>query len=407
MGGSVWTVRFWVPGEVDANTGKVTNWFAARSFEPQAAAPLTIRPAITYMTSNAVQPDSGYLRTFIGTGDRFNLLDSPGNICRLSNPRACALQGCIARSEITVTRGGVETSYGYVRFSNNQYETDTYRAATGGPACQSSKVKVWWDPDPAGQCITNLGPGYLEYTCDGATTSWSCRTTRNDWVIKGDAQSTPLPTTGPHRFYGFHSYGVKSGKTFGTGRGGVSGDRSSATSFDQARLTDAQLVDVTDATVDSSGRVSVSASTLGNGWYVRYPPLDERTATTATVLDGCVLWNSFQPSGASSLCNTAGTNTARLYQAGYVDGAPNCAAAFYTSGTWVRHLDRLVSASPAPPTPQRSVYRGTGNSGIASPEAGAMSSTSVTENRELVQSVYHLEVDRKMHDCRHENAKCE
>jgi type IV pilus assembly protein PilY1 len=135
-------------------------------------------------------------------------------------------------------------------------------------------------------------------------------------------------------------------------------------------------------------------------------PLDERTGTSATVLDGCVLWNSFQPSAATSVCTSGGNNLARLYQAGFVDGAPNCAAAFHSSGTWVRHLDRYVTASPAPPTPLRSVYKGTGNSGILIPEAGAMSSTSVVENRELVQSVYHLVVDRRTHDCRHENVKC-
>ncbi|HYX91590.1 MAG TPA: hypothetical protein VE782_08510, partial [Myxococcaceae bacterium] len=236
-------------------------------------------------------------------------------------------------------------------------------------------------------------------------TTWSCRTTVDNWVVTADMQSTPLPATGPHRFYGFHSYGVT--KSFGTGKGGVAGDRASALSFDRARLSEAQLVDVTDATVDASGRVSVYASAQGDGWYIRYLPLDERTATTATVLDGCVLWNSFQPTTASSLCSTAGNNLARLYQAGFVDGAPNCAAAFYLSGTWVRHLDRSVTASPAAPTPQRSVYRGSGNSGIASPEAGGVSSTAVTENRELVQSVYHLLVDRKTHDCRHENVECE
>ena len=406
MGGSVWTVRFWVPGEVDPSTNKVTNWFAARSFQAPGSSALSIRPPITSMTSNAVQPDTGYLRTFVGTGDCYNLLDSPGNICRLSNPRACALQGCAARSQITVTRGGVETNYAKVQFSNQSYETDTYRAATGGSACLGSKISVWWDLDTGGQCVTtSVAPGTLEYTCDGSATTWSCRTTLDNWVVTADTQSTPLPPTGPHRFYGFHSYGVT--KSFGTGRGGVAGDRASALAFDQARLTEAQLVDVTDATVDASGRVSVYASAQGDGWYIRYLPLDERTATTATVLDGCVLWNSFQPTTASSLCSTAGTNLARLYQAGFVDGAPNCAAAFYLSGTWVRHLDRSVTASPAAPTPQRSVYRGSGNSGIASPEAGGVSSTAVTENRELVQSVYHLLVDRKTHDCRHENVECE
>jgi type IV pilus assembly protein PilY1 len=406
MGGSVWTVRFWVPGEVDPSTNQVTNWFAARSFQAQGASDLSIRPAITYMTSNAVQPDTGYLRTFVGTGDRYNLLDSPGNICRLSNPRACALQGCVARSQITVTRGGVETNYAKVQFSNQSYETDTYRAASGGSACLSSKISVGWDLDTGGQCVTtNVAPGMLEYTCDGSASTWSCRTTTDNWLVTSDKQSTPFPATGPHRFYGFHSYGVT--RTFGTGSGGVAGDRASALAFDQARLTEARLVDVTDATVDASGKISVSASALGDGWYIRYVPLDERTATTATVLDGCVLWNSFQPSAVSSLCSSAGNNLARLYQAGFVDGAPNCAAAFYISGTWVRHLDRSVTASPAPPTPQRSVYKGNGSTGIASPEAGGMSSTSVTENRELVQSVYHLLVDRRTHDCRHENASCE
>src|SRR5919198_192662 len=117
------------------------------------------------------------------------------------------------------------------------------------------------DPDPAGQCVTSLPAGTLEYTCDGSATSWSCRTTVDNWVVKSDAMSSPLPTTSPNRFYGFHSYGVT--KSFGTGSGGVTGDRASATAFDQVRLTEAQLVDVTSATVDTYGRASVSAPLQG------------------------------------------------------------------------------------------------------------------------------------------------
>ncbi len=52
-----------------------------------------MRGPFTYMTTNTLQPDTGYLRTYVGTGDKENLLDK-GSVCRLSNPRACAAQGC-------------------------------------------------------------------------------------------------------------------------------------------------------------------------------------------------------------------------------------------------------------------------------------------------------------------------
>jgi type IV pilus assembly protein PilY1 len=75
----------------------VNNWFAARAFRVanlagQTNDPEAMRGPFTYITLNTQQPDNGFVRTFVGTGDRENLMDK-GTICRLSNPRACALQG--------------------------------------------------------------------------------------------------------------------------------------------------------------------------------------------------------------------------------------------------------------------------------------------------------------------------
>ena len=80
-GGQLWMLRLWKPGRSGtAATQQVSNWHAARSFRVANLAgrtldPEAVRAPFSYMTLNAVQPDTGYLRTFVGTGDRENLLD--------------------------------------------------------------------------------------------------------------------------------------------------------------------------------------------------------------------------------------------------------------------------------------------------------------------------------------------
>ncbi len=396
-GGAVWTVRFWMPGELDAD-GKVTNWFAARSFEIDAGSGNAVRPAFAQMTSNVLQPDTGYLRTFIGSGDRNNLTDKPGEFCRLGNPRACARQGCSVERSLTVERGGSTVFSGDVAFASGQLASGSLSTAAGGAACLGTKVVLEYDNNATTTCAMNVD-GRTEVVCDGTSSSWSCRTVEDDWVATNLQQLSGAPTTSEDKFFGFWSYGVSPTRMFNSA--------AEADDFDNASnlLTSSKLVDVTN--VDASGLPTGGTSgQLGEGWYVSYSPLEERTGSGSTILDGCVLWNSFEPGTGASLCATTGNHMARFYQAGYVHGAANCAASFNEAGTWSRFVERSVVAVPGEPAPQRSVFGGTGTTSIVTLEAGRNQVDSVSEEKELVQSIYEIQVDRTTHDCRHEGVGC-
>jgi type IV pilus assembly protein PilY1 len=400
-GGQVWTVRFWVPGKRSSG-GRVENWFAARAFQVKASDAQAVRPSFSFMTSNTLQPDTGYLRTFIGTGDRYNLADGGGTTCRLSNPLGCAQLGCRASQTVTVERAGTpawSSSTSYAEYLNT---SGTPTPGTAGGTCGSTKVSLAWNYGADNGCGAS-STGRLEYTCDGTGASWGCRVTQNDW--ESLAATKPLPATSPHRFYGFWSYGVKKARTFNT--------PSEARAYEAGLLTDDSLVDVSQ--FDTTGKVTgdKEAGALEAGWYVRYSAPREQTGSGTTIVNGCVLWNSFEAGASSGMCAASGDHKARIYQAGFVGGAAHCAEGFYTastgggtggSGTWQRFGERSVMSAPADPAPQRGLQ--TVDIVLNEPGTGPRRVGVALEN-EALQSLYQLELDRSGHDCRHEDERCE
>ncbi|MCY1082156.1 pilus assembly protein PilY [Archangium lansingense] len=395
-GGQVWTVRFWQPGERPAAGGPVNNWFAARAFQVKGSGPNAVRPAFSYMTSNTVQPDTGYLRTFVGTGDRYNLAESGGTTCRLSNPLGCAQLGCRASQTVTVERGG-STAWSTRTTYDNYTNTSTVPTAPGaaGAVCGATKVSLDWDYGSANGCSASVS-GRLEYTCDGT----GCRVSRDDWMPV--AATKPLPATSAHRFYGFWSYGVKKARTFDTA--------ASATTYESGLLTEDRLVDVSQFASD--GRVTSGAREAGSleaGWYVSYHAPREQTGSGTAIVNGCVLWNSFEPGTAGGLCAASGGHSARVYQADFVGGTASCAEGFSAvagsgSRSWKRFEQRDVVAAPADPVPQRGLE--TVDILLNEPGTGPRR-VGVSLENEALQSLYQLELDRSGHDCRHEAQRCE
>ncbi|MFL5359124.1 pilus assembly protein PilY [Archangium sp.] len=400
-GGQVWTVRFWQPGVRAASGGKVTNWFAARAFQVKAPSEDTVRPTFSYMTSNTVQADTGYLRTFVGTGDRFNLAESGGTTCRLSNPLGCAQLGCRASQTVTVERGGSTAWSSTTTYADYAYTSSAPTAGTAGDTCGSTKVSLSWDYSAANGCSASSA-GKLEYTCDGTGTGWGCRVSKDDWIAL--AATKPLPAASPHRFYGFWSYGVKKSRTFGTA--------TEAARYETGLLTDEQLVDVSQ--FDASGKVTGGAKEAGAleaGWYVKYGASREQTGSGTAIVNGCVVWNSFEAGASGGMCAASGGHSARVYQAGFVGGAANCAEGFSTVGTagggtpsWKRFEKREVTAAPADPVAQRNPQ----SVDILLNEPGTgPRRVGVSLDNEALQSLYQLELDRSGHDCRHEAQRCE
>ncbi|HYH98797.1 pilus assembly protein PilY [Hyalangium sp.] len=397
-GGQLWMVRMWKPGAWDSTKKQVNNWFAARSFRVANLAgrtgdPEALRAPFSYMTVNALQPDTGFLRTFVGTGDRENLLEK-GTGCRLSNPRACAVQGCGVNNTLTIERGGSTVYTTNATYQDFHYTAGSATPASAGPACGGSRVTLTWNNDAANGC-GNGNDGSLQYTCDGDSSSWSCRETANTWTALNYLQSA---APYPQRYYGVWTYG-------GTDPLRRFNSDAEAAAYDGSLFTDANLVNVSN--FNGSGQVTSnpSASPSGKGWYLEYGVANERTGTTGTLISGCVLWSSFEPSGSSgAVCSTTGTNVARLYQANFATGEANCAQSFYTqaSDSWTRYHQTSTVAAPAEPAMQVSIGGGLISIDTNQQGPGQQDTTRVHQTDEGVRSLYQLELDPRSHECRHE-----
>ncbi len=404
-GGQLWTLRFWLPGEWDSSKKQVSNWFAARSFRVANVAnnttdPEAMRAPFSYMVLGARQPETGYWRNFVGTGDKENKMDM-GSVCRLSNLRACAVQGCGVNNTLTVKRGGATVLATNATYQNYHYSSGaTTMPSASGPSCASAQVTLSWDDTAANGC-GNGTDGSIQYTCDGNTTTWSCRETQNDWTVLNYTGTTPYP----QRYYGVYTYGGTDPKRkFNTD--------AEATTYDNNLYTDADLVNVSQ--FDSTGVVidtsQQSAAPSGKGWFIQYAATNERTGSTGALLNGCVLWNSFEPSSTSgAVCATTGTNTARLYQSNYATGRADCAVGFYDNNSqkWARYIQSTVIADPGEPALQVGVGAGQIETGIVTitPGSGPKPTTQSVSD-EGVKSLYQIELDRRGHDCRHGGINC-
>jgi type IV pilus assembly protein PilY1 len=350
-GGQLWTVRFWRPGQWDSATQQVSNWHAARSFRVDNLAgrtwdPEALREPFSTIATNVVQPDTGFLRTFVGTGDSQNIMDI-GTKCRLGNPRACAEQGCFSQYTLQVQRANIPASISTTTYSGFALASATSLQGQAGPSCAGASVTLTWNNNAMNGC-GNSNDGSIEYQCYGDPSSWYCHTVADTWVTLNYSQGS---STNTQRFYGVWTYGGNPSRTFNTD--------SEAAMFDSQMFTDADLVNV--GQFDATGNVlpaEVDAHPLGKGWYLPYSAQYERTGSPATVIDGCVLWSSFDPSQDAPICSPMGRSTSRLYQANFLSGTASCAEAFYTpySGAWKRFLWFNTYANLGSPTPQRLEY---------------------------------------------------
>jgi type IV pilus assembly protein PilY1 len=350
-GGQLWTVRFWRPGEWNPSTGQVDNWLAARSFRVanlsgRSSSSEALRGPFSTIATNVVQPDTGVLRTLVGTGDSENLADM-GTSCRLGNPRACAEQGCAISNQLEVQRGGFLASTSRTSYLGYALDQAMSMEGSAGPACASANVRLSWSSSAGGSCM-NSHSGSIDYVCDGSSSTWSCRTVNDTWAVLNYSQ---YPAPYYQRFYGVATYGGP-GRTFNT--------EAEASMFDANLRTDTDLVNV--GQFDEYGNVvnpQVEASPLGTGWYLQYASPAERTGVPATVVNGCVLWSSFEPTQSGAVCSMyEGRNISRLYQADFLSGRANCAQGLYTppSGNWARYHRFNTQVNMSQVSPQRTPF---------------------------------------------------
>ena len=164
--------------------------------------------------------------------------------------------------------------------------------------------------------------------------------------------------------------------------------------------------------------VSADAGMAGDagGWFVtQNRDFNEKTASGALLLGGCVAWNTevpsviFQGQGADGgvVCRggTIPADTAFLYQANDDTGMIQCGLpGSATQLATVRYQQRSVTVTPQQPTPVVSLNAKTGQAGYSgvSLEPGGKIPLQISVGAASVQGdVSWLDVSRNLHNCRH------
>lgn len=447
-GGRVWVARFHKPGTLKTSAPFLaTNWAGGRSFETDRDG--TIVSAIDpldpptgdakstandnqffYLPSVALEPSTSAMRVFIGSGNRYALLERNAGTCRFDNPTACAKYGCdevktvykIKKNTHDISK--MENHWKSRRYEHGKLDVGSASQGMCGP------VTAEFGDFKVNSCNTNLAGGSefdpgdvnkVKYTCglNAASTSFTCSRDDSNLLQTGDLFSeldSKVSTTGlgKNRFFGFWAYGGQGGKTFDE----TGATASNPKTYDAARITDrtsssttsGDLVNVTNVTCTAAGACSGEVGDGGYGWVYEYPALETKTATGAAVLAGCVLWSSLSPttlaSDAGAVCGALANSQSAIFQADFITGYPDCAAGFKATdgGVWSRSSSRNVVAPPPEPASTIQISS-TGevrySAMIVEPGKGQATTSTISAGQDVLQAIYELPISRTLHECRH------
>lgn len=442
LGGQVWTFRLFEPG-ADAS-GTVTNWHGARTFEVARGQPAHQKTPFFNIASNTLQPETGWLRTYLGTGDRQHLRETEGEACGPDNLLACIRMKCDVSLSLASAVGGVSRT-SVLEYSGGVL-TRNADTTTGAPVnvCAPGRLELTQLSIDCGDGALGAGryrfppnpsvPSGSRSDCTLQGGQWSCESRRlatggRGNLRLGDDDRSQVPR---NTYVGFYNYGGT--RAFK--------DAVSAVTLDGRRWTDADdpcptgrgcgLRDVTvppaslrarrmpDGSLQSyltpEALASLPrASTEGAGWFVRYGGLDEKTAAGSSILGGIVFWPSFAPPvSVPGACRTAGAgDTGRSWQMDIITGWPDQAEGFKLyddDGTLAGYLpfkSREVLSPPPEPASLITVSR-TGAIRYTTLDTGVGSSPTqetLRQNDEPASDISWVEVPSSVHVCRHVDAR--
>jgi type IV pilus assembly protein PilY1 len=437
LGGNLFVGRFWQPGTRDLTSGLVTNWYAARTFEEQRKTDdsqvATGRSEFYYMTSNAFEPNTRSLRTFLGSGNRERLMQQ-GAACGPDNLLSCCQTGCSVSSTTTDNLGTCSVA-------------NTFACSSAGVMTQAPTSSTSLACENGAVCSTPTKTVSLSLSCGtgkNATASGSITCDANGVCASPTAPFTPIGTghdltpTGTvsqNRFYGVWSYGGIATKTFS--------DQATARTFDANRFTDAafagtcngtngntcRLVETTYArstfavdprmsTITCTQGTTCAAQSTDPGWFFEYgrscpatscvDPTwnDEKTGSGSSVVLGCAVWSGIRPYGAASggdPCTNLATPITYGYLSDYVTGAPSAACSYVDGTTLYRATQRSTTAPPSSPLVRVTVSAsGKVSYSTLQLDSGAPpANKQIGTRNDLFEPVYWLEVPRNLHNCRH------
>src|SRR6218665_2162114 len=457
LGGQLWTLRFFAPGVI-GSSGLVENWSGGRSFSmdrqdtaPRSSEDIRNRSPFFYTAELALQLDNKALRAFVGTGNRYSILDEGVGTCRCDKPEACSKLGCgQTQVDYKVTRNDtglyeVTSNWGDRLYTGGT--TRTFTTSSGydycGSATNSSFIKASFEERKANTCARpTSGTDNYEFArtrvqCGQSGSGvFDCRLKdAGNTLFMGDVDvksSVTASTLGKNRFFGLWAYGGTANRMFEENPAKPSSNL--AAQFDSRRLSDrggvtgsGDLVNVTDVTCTLGGSCKCAtgsttcdatrpfAGSDDYGWFYEYEGLSHKTASGSSVLASCAVWNSMYSTPVvsdnprqSAACSGSFTSKARLFQGDFISGSPNCAAGFSnpSNNTFSRFQERDVVAPPPDPSMSIQVSK-TGQVKYSTlffepgPNREQASQTQLSGSMDVLQYIYELPVPRSLHTCRH------
>jgi type IV pilus assembly protein PilY1 len=323
------------------------------------------------------------VRVYTGSGDRQNIRDLNGGDCGLSNLRACLRKSCTVSVNQSDNLANQQFATGTMSLSSGTYSTT---AAIDSAAAQS-------------QCGDEVNSRTAYTIACGSNSLTTSTQVRYNCSTSGCAvtQEKPLNTivsstasTNSSTFLSISLFGGSANRV-------PFNNMTAAANYDTARLTNADLTDVTAAT--STTAATSLAPEDGNGWLITYTGTNERTASGSALLAGCVVWNTLEPRTRASLCDPALVDDGRTYTANYKNGGLSCGTLTLSA----RFTTRNAIVPPPMPTPVVSLNPRTQEvrySLVAIEPSTPPAQTSVGQG-DLLGTIHWLEVSRQLHECRH------
>lgn len=417
--GQLWSIDMLNPGSIAG--GLVNNWFGGLTFQQFKGSAISNRAPFFTMAGARVFDDSkGGVRVYLGGGDRdqIKVRDTDaidGGTCVVDNLRGCIRNNCsvdVKQNIYAVGTGAAQEQLsgewqytaGGTSLSTNAF---TLNPATGvaGACNDPAQVQVTYSAScPGGVAMLDPNDGgnpvYNTMYCDfdgGNDGGEECPDTSGKPT--GANAAFVSPTIANTRFY---SVKVFDAPAYSSRPRMI--NTSAQTTYNGNTLGEADLTDV------STG---AAMSPDAGGWRLSQTnDQNEKTASSALLLGGCVAWNTEVPSNIyaadSGVCagGSIPSDTAYTYQAsddtGIVQcGLPGSASALPDAG---RYVARQVTVTPQQYTPVVSLNAATGQAaytGVAL-EPGGNIPLQVSVGATSVQGdVSWLDVSRTLHNCRH------
>jgi type IV pilus assembly protein PilY1 len=420
--GSLWSIDMLNPGTLSG--GLVTNWFGGLTFQQFKGSALSNRSPFFAMAAARVFDDSkGGVRVYLGGGDRdqIKIRDTDaidGGTCQLDNLRGCIRNNCTVdvlqnKYAIGAAAPAAQALVGEWKYvaGGTALATNTFsltNSTTAGSCTDPALVDIRYQVSCNGTVMVDPSDGGTpllnELGCDfdgGNDGGEECYDVRG--MPEGAGVAFTSPAISNSRFY---SVKVFDPPTYLNRPRMISS--SAQSTYNLHTLTDTDLTDV-------SGDAGMPGSAAG--WFLKHAnDANEKTASAALLLGGCVAWNTELPSvmnntpGADGgqVCSTGGSippDTAFLYQANDDTGVVQCGLpGSSTQAATSRYVARLVTVTPQQPTPVVSLNASTGQAAYSgvSLEPGGKIPLQILVGAAAVQGdVSWMDVPRNLHACRH------